>query len=31
MRKGLETLELTPERIKAAGLEGFVDSMKDHL
>ncbi len=28
MRKGLETLELTPERIKAAGLEGFVDSMK---
>ena len=28
MRKGLETLELTKERIKAAGLEGFVDSMK---
>lgn len=28
MRKGLETLELTPERIKAAGFEGFMDSMK---
>ncbi len=28
MRKGLETLELTPARIKEAGLEGFVDSMK---
>ncbi|MGI9424233.1 MAG: ABC transporter substrate-binding protein [Hyphomicrobiaceae bacterium] len=28
MRKGLESLELTKDRIKAAGLEGFVDSMK---
>ena len=28
MRKGLETLELTGERIKQIGLEGFVDSMK---
>jgi branched-chain amino acid transport system substrate-binding protein len=28
MRKGLETLELTKERIKAAGLEGFMDGMK---
>ena len=28
MRKGLETLELDKARIKAAGLEGFVDSMK---
>ena len=28
MRKGLETLVLDKARIKAAGLEGFVDSMK---
>ena len=28
MRKGLETLELTPTRIKKAGFEGFMDSMK---
>jgi branched-chain amino acid transport system substrate-binding protein len=28
MRKGLETLKLTPDRIKAAGFEGFMDQME---
>ena len=28
MRKGLETLNLTPARIKEAGFEGFIDSLK---
>lgn len=28
MRRGLETLEITPSRIREAGFEGFMDSLK---